>query len=456
MRDLLRCISETTGDADRASSDAELLKRFATQHDEAAFTTLLRRYGSVVWGVCRRMLRADADAEDAFQATFLLLVQKAASLREPEGVGNWLYGVACRTALQARTSAARRREKESRPWPQAHGNSADLDVAERELGAILDEELNQLPTTYRAAVVLCELLGRTKQQAAEELGIPEGTISSRLARGRELLRQRLLRRGVGFSAALLADVLPNYATAAAPPALLATTTRAALLVAAGHAVAGVVPAPVIALMKGVLQAMFLTKLRKQAVLILVAGVLGLWGLALGQGAQVAEPEKPGAGRGLVAPDAADGGPKAEAPEAEPKLKLEVIAPAKPQTVGEEIQLEVILSTESEQGYRFGYSSFPQYFGIYVLGPWGLIQPDPAKIRPENWMHGEGVQPQQMTVAKGKPYRTNVKLSDYFKVADTIQFKPGAYQVNVKFYDRGLGMASPIDSGAVRFELAPKK
>jgi hypothetical protein len=142
--------------------------------------------------------------------------------------------------------------------------------------------------------------------------------------------------------------------------------------------------------------------------------------------------------------------------AAPALTLQVIGPAKPVAAGDDITLEVILSTDGDRAHTFLLGSFPQAFGIYVLGPWGVVPPDPGKVRPENWMHQEHSAAAEVTVAKGKPYRTSVKLSDYFKVADPDVFKPGAYQVNVKFYESGWKMPAPIDSGPVRFELAPKK
>jgi len=145
-----------------------------------------------------------------------------------------------------------------------------------------------------------------------------------------------------------------------------------------------------------------------------------------------------------------------AASAEPRLKLEVVGPAKPVPVGDEITLEVTLSTDGDESYEFLLGSFPQAFGVYVLGPWGSVAPDPAKVRPENWMHQQHSAARLIKVAKGQPYRVTVKLSDYFLAADAGQFKPGTYQVNVKFYESGWKMPAPIDSGPVRFELAPKK
>lgn len=141
---------------------------------------------------------------------------------------------------------------------------------------------------------------------------------------------------------------------------------------------------------------------------------------------------------------------------EPALKLQVNGPTKPVAAGDDITLEVVVSTDGKQSHTFLLGSFPQAFGIYLLGPWGTVQPDLTKVGPENWMHQEHSAAAKITVAKGKPYRTTVKLSDYFKLTDPDVFKPGGYQVNVKFYESGWKMPAPIDSGAVRFELAPRK
>src|SRR5262249_49915225 len=157
------------------------------------FAALLRRHGPMVWGVCRRLLPCTHDAEDAFQATFLVLVRKADSVVPRGRVGNWLYGVAYRTALEARSAASRRRARELQTARPAHVTNEQPDP---DLWALLDEELRRLPDNFRAAVVLCDLEGRTRKEAAQQLGWSEGTLSGRLARARELLAKRLTRRGV--------------------------------------------------------------------------------------------------------------------------------------------------------------------------------------------------------------------------------------------------------------------
>jgi RNA polymerase sigma factor (sigma-70 family) len=255
--------------------DGELVRRFAARQEETAFAALVRRHGPMVHGVCRRVLHNLHDAEDAFQATFLVLVRKAGVLRKPELLGNWLYGVAYRTALDAKAGASRRRRRETPladlPAPETARNEAWQD-----LWPVLDAELNCLPEKYRVPLVLCYLEGKTKEQAARELGWPVGTVSGRLARARDLLRNRLTRRGLALSASLLASALThNAAAAAVPTPWIASTVQAALAFAAGPTAApGAVAAPVATLTKGVLQTMLLSKLRVALALVLAVGVAG--------------------------------------------------------------------------------------------------------------------------------------------------------------------------------------
>jgi RNA polymerase sigma factor (sigma-70 family) len=255
-------------------SDAALLEQFLSRRDEAAFATLVRRHGPMVQGVCRRLLRDPDDADDAFQATFLVLVRKAAALSRRELLANWLYGVAYRTALKARGLKARRLARE---------RQADMSAVEStvqpgwdDLQPLLDQELNRLPRKYRAPMVLCELEGKSRKEAAELLGCPEGTLSSRLARARELLGRRLARRGVALSAGALATLLVQYAapSAVASP-LVSVTVSAALATAAGQSLAaGVVSAHVAALTEGVLKAMAISKLKVAAIVFLALGLVG--------------------------------------------------------------------------------------------------------------------------------------------------------------------------------------
>jgi RNA polymerase sigma factor (sigma-70 family) len=253
-------------------TDGQLLGRFLDRRDEAAFAALVSRHGPMVWGVCRRLLCNHQDAEDAFQATFLVLVRKAASIVPREMVANWLYGVAYQTALKARATTGRRRARERQVVQMPEPEAAEPDLWS-DLQPLLDQELSRLPEKYRVPVVLCDLEGKTHKEAARQLGCPAGTLSARLARARALLAKRLARRGVAVSVGVLAAVLSQQAAPAAVPlAAVSATIKTATLFAAGKAAAaGVTSARAVALMEGVLKAMLLTKLR--GVIVLLAAIL---------------------------------------------------------------------------------------------------------------------------------------------------------------------------------------
>jgi RNA polymerase sigma factor (sigma-70 family) len=245
-------------------SDGQLLERFLARGDAAALEALVRRHGPMVLGVCRRVLRDPHDAEDAFQATFLVLARRAASIWPREKVGNWLYGVAYQTARKARAVRARRRVREV-PASGAPEPEAASDVPRSDLAELLDHELSRLPDKYRTALVLCELEGKTHADAAERLGWPVGTLSGRLSRARALLARRLARRGVLLAGGPLAVLLAHSegaASAGLPAPLLSSTVRAAGLFAAGRAAtAGAVPSGAAALAGEVLKAMLFSKIR---------------------------------------------------------------------------------------------------------------------------------------------------------------------------------------------------
>jgi RNA polymerase sigma factor (sigma-70 family) len=270
-------------------TDGELLECFLSRRDGDAFAALVRRHGPMVWGVCRRILSSHQDAEDAFQATFLVLVRKAASVVPREMVANWLYGVAHQTALNARASVARRRTRERQvtPMPEPGTDKQDL---WRDLQPVLDQELSRLPNKYRAAIVLCDLEGKTRKDSAQQLGIPEGTLSGWLTRGRALLAKRLARHGVAVSSVTLAGLMSQSAASAAVPALaLSSTIRAARLLAAGHAAAtGAISAKVVSLTEGVIRTMLLTKLKIPTVLVLIISAVGMGATGLTYHARAAE------------------------------------------------------------------------------------------------------------------------------------------------------------------------
>jgi RNA polymerase sigma factor (sigma-70 family) len=276
---VLRCLRRAALSHDGGGlSDGRLLERFIATREEAAFEALLRRHGPMVLGVCRRVLHREQDAEDAFQAAFLVLVRKAGSLSAKESVGNWLYGVAFRTAQKARAESARRRAKETRmARPEAVFPHDDL---WGELRPLLDRELSRLPEKYREPVVLCDLQGQTRKEAARRLGCPEGTVSGRLARARVMLAKRLARRGLALSGGAVAVTLVNNAASACVPApLLGSTVQAAARVAAGWAAAGAVSAPIAALTEGVLKTMGMNKVKMAVTLALAIGLIGAgWGV----------------------------------------------------------------------------------------------------------------------------------------------------------------------------------
>ncbi len=272
--------------------DHDLLERFAHYAEHDAFTALLRRHGPMVFGVCRRVLINTADAEDAFQATFLVLVRKARTIRRGDQLGSWLYGVAVRVALKARSRAARLAERGTEaidmiPDPYDPATTP-------EWLPILDAELNALPAKYREALVLCELRDESRAAAAKALGIPEGTLSSRLSRGRDLLRRRLLKHGTLLPAGGLTTLFTagGIGRASVPLGLLAKTADVAAVVATGSALAGVVPAGAARLMDEVLKGMLLTKLRMASGTVLASLLVAVGVAAALPGEPAEQPKKP--------------------------------------------------------------------------------------------------------------------------------------------------------------------
>jgi RNA polymerase sigma factor (sigma-70 family) len=264
-------------------ADGELLELFTARGGEAAelaFGILVERHGPMVLRVCRQVLRDGHAAEDALQATFFVLARRARSLRVGQTLAPWLQQVAWRTASRLRGRIARRRFHERKAAERMSCIAAEN--GHDDVGAVLQEELGRLAPRFRVPLVLCYLEGLTAEQAARQLGWPSGTVRSRLARGRERLRARLVRRGVAPSAAALAAALTSGdAWAALPAKLAAATTQCATLLAQGRVGAGSVPASILTLTEGVLQAMAMTKL-KMAATVLAVG-LATTALALGQG-----------------------------------------------------------------------------------------------------------------------------------------------------------------------------
>jgi RNA polymerase sigma factor (sigma-70 family) len=246
----------------REVPDAELVARFADRGDEAAFEALLRRHGAMVLRVCRRVLGHAQDAEDAFQATFLVLAKKAGSLRRRQAVAGWLYGVALRVAGKARARAARQRAGEGQA-AERFAPDPLAEVSVREAQDILDDELLRLPEKYQAPLLLCCLEGWARDEAAARLGLPLSTLKSRLEEGRDRLRRRLARRGLSLSVALSAALLSVTSAAAVPPRLLAAAVRSATAPAGAPS----------ALARAVLASLPGARLRLAALVLAAAGLL---------------------------------------------------------------------------------------------------------------------------------------------------------------------------------------
>jgi RNA polymerase sigma factor (sigma-70 family) len=256
----------------RDLDDHELLRRFAADKDDGAFGILLERYGALVLGVCRRALRCAHDAEDACQATFLVLARQAANIRKTTSLGSWLHGVAARVAANLRREQSRRKRRErKKPSPAARDPAAD--VCWREVQSALDEELVRLPERLRAPLVLCYLDGLTRDEAAQLLNTSVGSLHGRLERGRRLLHGRLKRRGLTLSAALFASVLgEKVSRAALPPTVAVATTQAASSLVRGQKSFGEVSATVLALSREAMTGMTRTKQKLAAILTLIAGL----------------------------------------------------------------------------------------------------------------------------------------------------------------------------------------
>jgi RNA polymerase sigma factor (sigma-70 family) len=253
-------------------SDADLLERFRARHEEAAFTLLVQRHGPMVLAVCRRVLGDRHEADDAFQATFLVLVRSASRIRKQASLASWLYGVAFRVAARERARAAARRGHERKAvMTRTAPEPADA-LADRELRAALDEEMQRLPEKYRAPLVLCGLEGKTHEQAAQELRWPKSSVTARLARARDLLQRGLVGRGFAVTAGVVAALLSERAATAAVPAMLTlATVGLARQTLTGNATATV---PAVALADSILQGTIVTRRIATLALLLTLGLAG--------------------------------------------------------------------------------------------------------------------------------------------------------------------------------------
>jgi RNA polymerase sigma factor (sigma-70 family) len=287
LRHLLGIVPEA------ALTDGQLLERFLTDRDETAVDVLVRRYGPLVFGVCRRVLHNAHAAEDAFQATFLILIRKASSLDRDKPLGSWLYTVAYRLALSARGNQLRRERREAEA-ARRRILTEDRATSPTDLVVALEEELQRLPERHRVPLVLCYLEGKTNEQAAEILGCPRGSMAARLAQARERLRACLARRGYAVPATGLAATLAAATTdAAVPLPLLANTVRAALWFVGTEAnTAGFVSTEAVALARGALRAMLLNKLKMATAVLLTAASFGTGATIFLKSAPMAFPPAP--------------------------------------------------------------------------------------------------------------------------------------------------------------------
>jgi HlyD family secretion protein len=274
----------------RDLTDGQLLERFATDSDEVAelaFSALVERHEALVWRVCLAILRDEHDAEDAFQATFLVLVRKARSLWVQDSLGPWLHEVACRTASCLRTTVIRRRQHELRCAIKDASRAIDFGTArDADRDALLHQEVNRLPEKYRAPIVLCDLGGRTHQEAARFLGWPIGTVKSRQSQGRRLIRDRLIRRGLELAvAAAVVESLRQTARAAMPKEISRTIVKAAMQATGRSVIVVGASAQVITLTEGVLRAMLWNKMRFVAIAIVTVAMASAGATAFVWGSQ---------------------------------------------------------------------------------------------------------------------------------------------------------------------------
>jgi RNA polymerase sigma factor (sigma-70 family) len=315
-------------------SDAQLLERFVQQRDEAAFEVLVWRHGALVLHLARRLLRHGADAEDVFQATFLTLARKAASIRRGTAVGSWLYKVAYRIASRVRQTTTRHERREQAGIEQLAA-IAPTEDADAEMAAALADEVNRLSERHRAAVVLCYLQGVTTEEAARVLGCPRGTVLSRLASARQRLRSRLIRRGLAPAVALTAVSFGEAVSAMPTVALVASVVRAALPFAAGGAAVSTVSPQVAALARGALHMMMWNKIKIAVVVLAVIGLAGTGAGWLARGRAGVEAAFPGAEQSIKKRAT---GAAASDPEEEGKKQINKVR----------VQLDTMAAEEEEQ------------------------------------------------------------------------------------------------------------
>jgi RNA polymerase sigma factor (sigma-70 family) len=333
-------------------TDGQLLDSFLARRNECAFAEIMRRHGPMVWGVCRRVLRHNADAEDAFQATFLVLIRKGDSVHPREQVGNWLYGVAYRTARKAKLAAEQRQAREAMvPLTGFCPESSDHD-----LPALIDRELSRLPDKYRLPIVLCDLEGRTRKAVAAQLGWPEGTVAGRLVRGRAMLARRLLRLGVAPSLVGLGAVIGEQTATAAPRRLSEATLRACLSLRGGSSAVGLIPMKVSALAESVAPSLSPFKWKSATTAIIVLSMLSFVPFVGTDQAQACNPRRRTVAANMIVccPPPFDVVPSPSEPRPSGQPKPKDPAPAEP-TLAPHNRLDSVLLQWEEQMRKLNHA-----------------------------------------------------------------------------------------------------
>ncbi len=390
-------------------TDGQLLEDFVARRDEKAFAALVTRHGPMVLRVCRRVLHHEQDAEDAFQATFLVLARNTASIRKRDTLGSWLHGVAYRTAMKAKRSAARRRNHEARL--RAIAPRATPGPSWDETQAVLDEEIRRLPPVFRAAFVICVLEGKSGAEAAVELGCKEGTVKSRVGRARRLLQRQLARRGIKLGVLLAAlSVAESTARSTLPAPLAKTAIRFGLVAAAGGPAAGVVPSHVAALAAGVARAMFLTKAK------IVTAVLMTVSLLIAGATQ--------AYQSLAAQEQDE--PPATAKPAEPSVRQAVRQRQSEQSHEPKDALTFSGRVLDPEGKPFSGAK------LHLLAhPWA--KPEPVHL--------------QTTSADGGTFRLTVAPGDARRLADDASWMPTAVVATAEGYGPAVSLHAASEAAA---------
>jgi RNA polymerase sigma factor (sigma-70 family) len=434
-------------------TDGQLLDHFRSARDADAFAALVERHGPMVHGVCCRILPDGNDADDAFQATFLVLARKADSIRKGDSVGGWLHGVAARIAARSRAATSRRRNHE-RQAAAMQTEVLDPQAVWPEVRPILDEELSRLPERYRLPVVLRYLQGKSHEETAQELGCPAGTLSWRLSQARELLAKRLARRGVALSAVGLGALLEDKAfSATLPPALTAAAAQAGLAFVGGQTGAG--SPQTILLAEGAMKTMIGTRLNVAVVALLALGMLGgAWGALAYRNGETPDmalavpnrtetkPEQPGGKevdglKLLLTADKTETVMKADGSNADPiNLKASFVNVSEKPIVLDHVHLSVMkLTMEVTPPDAEAMRRIKRTYPPSLWGPWKPASEDFTEIKPGHRWSSEWLAfPAEGSISDGKSSSwCALKL-----------LKPGDYRVKLT-YDSSVRMGYLMDS-----------